>query len=87
MVVGANLPKIATTISSLSISIEPRETKYSAVSTSPLWTSVSPGGTCVVLYFIDNARKQPGLAPETNDINFNPFICLVDYSILYCHTL
>ena len=30
---------------------------------SPRCTSVSPGGTCVVLNFIDNALKHPGLAP------------------------
>ena len=58
-----DLPKIATTISSLNISIEPLDIKYIAVRTSPLCTSVSPGGTCVVLNFMDKARKQPGLAP------------------------
>lgn len=58
-----NLPKMATTISSLRISIEPLEIKYKAESTSPLCTSVSPGGTCVVLNFIDKVLKHPGLAP------------------------
>lgn len=38
--------------------------KYKALSTSPLCTNVSPGGTCVVWNFIDNALRQPGLAPE-----------------------
>ena len=51
-------------MSSLSISIEPLDIKYNAVRTSPLCTKVSPGGTCVVLNFMDNALKQPGLAPE-----------------------
>ena len=57
------LPSIAMTTSSLSISIDPLEMKYIASSTSPRWTSVSPGGTCVVLNFMDSALKQPGLAP------------------------
>ncbi len=38
--------------------------KYRASSMSPRWTRVSPGGTWVVLNFIDNARKHPGLAPD-----------------------
>ena len=47
------------TMSSLRISIEPLEMKKSAVRTSPLWTSVSPGGACVVLNFIDKALSEP----------------------------
>ena len=50
-----DLLNIAITMSSLRISIEPLEMKNNAVSTSPLWTSVSPGGACVVLNFIDKA--------------------------------
>lgn len=50
-------------MSSLRISIDPLEMKYKAVSTSPLCTRVSPGGTCVVLNFIDRVLRQPGLAP------------------------
>lgn len=51
------LLKIATTTSSLIISSEPRAMKYSEVNTSPLWTSVSPGGAWVVLNFIDRALE------------------------------
>lgn len=32
--------------------------KYRDVSTSPLWTNVSPGGAWVVLNFSDNALKK-----------------------------
>ena len=60
----ATIPNIAITISSFSISIEPRDTKYKASNMSPLCTKVSPGGTCVVLNLMDKALKQPGLAPE-----------------------
>ena len=51
------LPKIAITISSLTISIEPRAMKYSETITSPWWTRVSPGGAWVVLNFIESALK------------------------------
>lgn len=51
------LPNIAITTSSFRISIDPRAIKYKHVSTSPLCTSVSPGGACVVLNFNDNALK------------------------------
>lgn len=50
---------MATTTSPLRISIDPRDMKYRAVSTSPAWTSVSPGGAWVVLNFIASARRQP----------------------------
>ena len=52
------LPRMAITMSSLRISIEPREMKCSEVRTSPRWTSVSPGGAWVVLNFIDNALRN-----------------------------
>lgn len=52
------LPKIAITMSSFKISIEPRETKYSDVSTSPRCTNVSPGGAWVVLNRSDKALKH-----------------------------
>lgn len=57
-------PRIATTMSSLRISMEPRDKKYSAVRTSPQWTRVSPGGAWVVLNFIARALRQPLLAPR-----------------------
>jgi len=59
-----SLPNMAMTMSSFNISIDPLDTKYRASNISPLWTKVSPGGTWVVLNFIDKALKQPGLAPE-----------------------
>lgn len=59
-----NSPRMATTMSSLRISMEPRDTKYSAVSTSPLWTNVSPGGAWVVLNLMARARRQPLVAPR-----------------------
>ena len=46
------------TMSSLRISIDPREMKCNDVKTSPRCTSVSPGGACVVLNFIDNALHR-----------------------------
>ena len=61
------LPRIAMTMSSFNISIDPLDMKYKASRMSPRCTNVSPGGTCVVLNFIDNALKQPGLAPESID--------------------
>ena len=57
------VPRIAMTMSSFKISMDPRDMKYIASRTSPRCTRVSPGGTCVVLNFIDNALKHPGLAP------------------------
>lgn len=42
-------------MSSLSISIDPRDMKKIEVSTSPRCTSVSPGGACVVLNLRDSA--------------------------------
>lgn len=57
-------PRIATTMSSLRISMEPLDKKYSAVRTSPQWTRVSPGGAWVVLNFIAKALRQPLLAPR-----------------------
>lgn len=51
-------------MSSLRISMDPLEMKYKAESISPLCTKVSPGGTCVVLNFMDNVLRHPGLAPE-----------------------
>ena len=56
-------PRIARTTSSLRISMEPLEIKYSALNTSPRWMRVSPGGAWVVLNFIERALRQPGLAP------------------------
>lgn len=53
-------PRMAMTTSSLSISIDPRAMKYRHVSTSPLWSSVSPGGAWVVLNFKDRSLKHPG---------------------------
>lgn len=55
---------MATTTSSLRISIEPLEMKYRAVRISPLWTRVSPGGAWVVLNRMARARRQPLLAPR-----------------------
>lgn len=43
--------------------MEPREMKYSAEMTSPAWTSVSPGGACVVLNLMARARRQPLVEP------------------------
>lgn len=63
-----NILKIATTLSSLNISIDPREIKYNAVSISPRCVIMSPGGACVVLIFIENVRKQPSLASKNNKI-------------------
>ena len=47
------------TTSSLSISMEPRATKYMASRMSPGCIRVSPGGAWVDLNFIDKALKQP----------------------------
>lgn len=58
-----NSPRMATTMSSFRISIDPRPRKYKAVSTSPQCTRVSPGGAWVVLKRMANARKHPLLAP------------------------
>lgn len=48
---------MATTKSSLTISMEPLDMKYKEVKTSPLCTNVSPGGAWVVLNFNENALK------------------------------
>ncbi len=57
-----NILRIATTLSSFNISIEPREMKYNDVNISPRCVMISPGGAWVVLNFIENVRKQPSLA-------------------------
>jgi len=54
---------MATTTSPLRISMDPLEMKYSAVRTSPAWTSVSPGGAWVVLNFMARALRQPFVDP------------------------
>ena len=64
-----HIPNMATTMSSLRISMEPLDTKYNAVNMSPRCTRVSPGGTWVVLNFMERARKQPGLAPMVQEKN------------------
>lgn len=55
-----HLPNIAMTTSSFNISIEPRAIKYRYVRTSPLCSSVSPGGAWVVLNFNESALKKKG---------------------------
>jgi len=70
-------PSIARTLSSLRISMDPRDTKYRASRMSPRCTSVSPGGTWVVLNFIDSARRQPGLAP----VRHQRFVSTIKYTI------
>ena len=63
--------RIATTLSSFKISIEPREMKYNEVRISPRCVMISPGGACVVLNFIENVRRQPSLASrKENDLFF-----------------
>lgn len=57
-------PKMATTMSSLRISMDPLARKQRAVRTSPPCTSVSPGGAWVVLKRIASARRQPLVAPR-----------------------
>lgn len=54
--------RIATTLSSFRISIEPRDMKYKDVRISPRCVMISPGGACVVLNFIEKVRRQPSLA-------------------------
>jgi hypothetical protein len=65
LIIQLNLLRIATTLSSFNISIEPREIKYNDVKISPRCVIISPGGACVVLNFIENVRKQPSLASKT----------------------
>jgi hypothetical protein len=74
-----NILRIATTLSSFNISIEPRDIKYNEVKISPRCVIISPGGACVVFNFIENVRKQPSLASKR--IQFNLLIthvCKID---------
>ncbi len=64
-----NILRIATTLSSFNISIEPREIKYNDVKISPRCVIISPGGACVVFNFIENVLKQPSLASKKNSSN------------------
>ena len=54
-----DIPNIAMTTSSLSISKDPRAMKYIDVRMSPGCMRVSPGGACVDLNCIDKARRHP----------------------------
>ena len=65
LIEGFKLPNMATTLSSFKISIVPRAMKYNETSTSPRWTSVSPGGAWVVLNLVERARRQPGDASDS----------------------
>lgn len=75
------IPRIATTVSSFSISKVPRAIKKRETRTSPLWTRVSPGGAWVVLNFMDKALKHPGDASVTHDIHHQTWIKVMSYCL------
>lgn len=69
---------MAITMSSLSISMDPRAMKYNEVNTSPLWRRVSPGGAWVVLNFNESALKI-----NETDENFKDMITVVPRSFQF----